>query len=401
MAPALTMKTPINATSVAARRRLESDTSLPIITQTAGLPIPWGGPAAPGQGAAGKGRTASAGSPDPYNPCVLARAGAWLDRAAFNPASLPDGLILGIALTPPVAAGLLIFKLPAVEMLGAALALGLGGQLLVFLLWRRQVARPQASPLIAAVFGAALVGAGAPLAVTIAISALAVILEVLRARYVPAIRAQVGLLAYAAVALITRGAPFAYVNPVTGRQFSDPIGLWFHYFGPQAAPIDAVRLYVGNVPGPVFATSLLAVAIAIAWLAYARRLSLVVLATFLLGALVPIYLFHWDLVFHLDSGPTWFVAGLLLADRRLLPGSWAVRPVIGLVGGIFAVGLRGRGYGIEAALFTVAGIQAAMAVVAVIMWGAALLRERWQRNRRLKQREAQLRVVNGDVSRAS
>jgi hypothetical protein len=154
------------------------------------------------------------------------------------------------------------------------------------------------------------------------------------------------------------------------------------------------------VPGPVFATSLLAVAIAIAWLAYARRLSLVVLAAFLLGALVPIYLFHWDAAFHLDSGPTWFVAGLVLADRRLLPGSWAVRPVIGLVGGILAVGLRARGYGIEAAFFTVAGIQAAMAVVAVIMWGAAITRERWRRNRRLKQREAQLRVVNTGISRA-
>jgi hypothetical protein len=147
---------------------------------------------------------------------------------------------------------------------------------------------------------------------------------------------------------------------------------------------------------------LLAVATAIAWLAYARRLSLVVLAAFLLGALVPIYLFHWDGVFQLDSGPTWFVAGLLLADRRLLPGSWAVRPVIGLVAGILALGLRGRGYGIEAAFFTVAGIQAAMAVVSVIMWGAALMRERWQRNRRLKQRDSQLRVVNeGSISRAS
>ena len=382
MAPALTMKTPINATSVAARRRLESDTSLPIITQ------------------ARKGAHRRELAADPYNPCVLARAGAWLDRAAFNPASLPDDLIIGIALIPPVAAGLIIFKLPAVEMLGAALALGLGGQLAVYLLWRRQIARPQASPLIAAVFGAALVGAGAPIAIAIAISALAVILEVLRARYVPAIRAQVGLLAYAVVALVTRGEASSYVNPITGRAFFDPIGIWYHYFGPQAAPIDAVRLYVGNVPGPVFATSLLAVAIAIAWLAYARRLSLVVLACFLLGALVPIYLFRWDAVFHLDSGPTWFVAGLLLADRRLLPGSWAVRPVIGLVGGVLAVGLRARGYGIEAAFFTVAGIQAAMAVVAVIMWGAALTRERWRRNRRLRQREAQLRVVDGGISEA-
>jgi Na+-transporting NADH:ubiquinone oxidoreductase subunit NqrB len=331
---------------------------------------------------------------------VLARAGAWLDRAAFNPASLPDDLTMGVALAPPVAAGLIIFKLPAVEMLAAAIGFGAAGQLLAFLLWRRQIPRPQASPLIAAVFGVALVGAGAVLSLTIAVAALAVILELVRARYVPAIRAQSGLLAYAVIALVTRGALFAYVNPVTGKPFSDPIWIWYHYFGPQAAPIDPVRLYVGNVPGPVFATSLLAVAIGIAWLAYARRLSLVVLAAFLLGALIPIYLYHWDLVFQLDSGPTWFVAGLLLADRRLLPGSWAVRPVLGLAAGILAVGLRTRGYGIEAAFFAVAGIQAAAAAVAVMMWGASIGRERTRRNRRLRQRDAQLRVVNS-VPRAS
>jgi hypothetical protein len=58
---------------------------------------------------------------------VLARAGAWLDRAAFNPASLPDDLTMGIALAPPVAAGLIIFKLPAVEMLAAAIGFGAAG----------------------------------------------------------------------------------------------------------------------------------------------------------------------------------------------------------------------------------------------------------------------------------
>jgi hypothetical protein len=325
---------------------------------------------------------------------VLARAGAWLDRAAFNPASLPDDLTIGIALVPPVAAGLIIFKLPAAEMLGIAAASGAGGQILAYFLWRRQLPRPQASPLIAAIVGVALVGAGAPLGVTIAIAALAVMLELVRARYIPAIRAQSGLLAYAAVALITRGAPFAYLNPVTGKSFADPIWLWYHYFGPQAAPIDPIRLYVGNVAGPVFATSLLAVAISIAWLAYARRLSLVVLIAFLLGALVPIYLYHWDFSFQLDSGPTWFVAGLVLADRRMLPDSWAVRPLIGFAAGILALGLRTRGLGIEAAFYAVAGIQAATAAIAVAVWGMSLLRERWRRNRLLRQRDAQLRVVD-------
>jgi hypothetical protein len=223
-----------------------------------------------------------------------------------------------------VIAGLIIFKVPALEMLAVALAVGTVGQIAAYWIWRRHVPRTQASPLIAAIFGVALVGAGAALATSIEIAVLAVIVELVRARYVPAIRAQTGLLSYAVIALITRGAQYAYFNPANGKAFGDPI--------------NPIRLYVGNVPGPVFATSLLAVAIGAAWFAYARRVSLVVLITFLLGALVPIYAFHWDYLFQLDSGPMWFVAALLLADRRLLPGSWAIRPVLGLGAGLLAVG---------------------------------------------------------------
>jgi hypothetical protein len=67
---------------------------------------------------------------------------------------------------------------------------------------------------------------------------------------------------------------------------------------------------------------------------------------------------------------------------------------LGFSAGLLAVGFRVRGYGIEAAILTVAGVQAVMAVVVVLLWVASIGRERWQRNRRLRQREAQLRVVN-------
>ena len=75
--------------------------------------------------------------------------------------------------------------------------------------------------------------------------------------------AQPGLFAYAVVALVTRGAPFAYINPANGSTFAEPIALWSKFFGAGAAPIDPIRLYVGNVPGPVFATSLMAVAVGV------------------------------------------------------------------------------------------------------------------------------------------
>jgi hypothetical protein len=326
--------------------------------------------------------------------------GAWLDRAAFKPASLPDDLVTGLALLPTVVAGIVIFKVPAAQMLGVALAAGSIGVLIGYWFLRRQFRHSVASPLLAAVFGVALIGAGAGLAVAAEIAALAVVLEVLRVRYMPAIRAQSGLIAYAAVALLTRGLPFAYVNPANGAPFGDPIATWYRFFSPASAPVDPIRLYVGNVPGPVFATSLLAVAIGIAWLAYARRVSLVVLVAFLGGAALAIYTFHWDPLFQLDSGPTWFVAGLLLADRRLLPDAWSIRPVLGFAGGLFAVGLRHNGYGIEAAFFVVAAVQAMMAVLVIVYWAGSMALERWKRTRRLRQREANLRVVK-TISRAS
>jgi len=339
---------------------------------------------------------------------VLARAAAWLDRAAFNPSSLPDDVVSGIALVAPVAAGLIIFKSPALQMLAIALAFGIGAQLLARWLWRKDIPRSQASPLIAAVFGIALVGAGASLTISIEIAFLAVTLELLRARFIPAIRAQPGLLAFAAIVIIFRNAPrgpLAYINPATGKSCTglitcpDPIAIW--YQNQTLSPAyDPITLWVGNVPGPVFATSLLAVVIGIAWLAYARRLSLVVAGCFLLGAVVSIVLFHWDVMTHLDSGPTWFVAGLLLSDRRLLPGSWAIRPVMGFGAGLLALALQVRGFGIQAAFLTVAGVQAVMAVVVVALWAASLGAERLKRSRRLRKRQAQLRVVD-TVKRAS
>jgi hypothetical protein len=333
----------------------------------------------------------------PTIPNVLARAAAWLDRAAFHPASLPDDLVTGIALTAPVVAGLIIFKVAAAEMLLVAVAIGGMTQLVLGLLWRKSEPARPTSPMMAAVFGVALVGVGAGLVTSVAIAALAVMLEVVRARFLPAVRAQTGLFAYAAVALVTKGAQAAYVRPADGLPYNEPITIWYRLFG-HAAPgqvtwIDPITLYVGNVAGPVFATSLLAVAVGVAWLAYSRRVSFVVLASFLVGALVPIYLWHWDYLFQLDSGPTWFVAALVLADRRLLPESWAIRPVLGLVAGVLTIGFRRYGYGIESAFFTVAGAQAVIAVMAVAAWLTSTFLERWRRARRLRQREANLRVV--------
>ena len=326
-----------------------------------------------------------------YNRNVQA-AGRALDKAAFSPDTLPDDLVIGLALTPPVIAGLVIFKLAAVEMLAVALVIGIAGQVASRLVFRNFMPKPESSPFIAALVGVALVGPGASIVVSVEVAVLAVVLELVRARYAPAVHAQPGLIAFAVVALVTAGGTFAYVNPNGGNPL-DPIAIW-RLFPPGAAPIDPIRLYVGNVPGPVFATSLMAVAVGVAWLAYAKRLSPVVALCFLLGAIVPIAYFHWDFVFQLDSGPTWFVGALILSDRRLLPGSWAARPIIGFAAGLIGFGLRSWGYGIEAMFFTVAAVQALVALIVIATWSIRIASRRRERGRLLRRREEQLRAVN-------
>jgi hypothetical protein len=81
--------------------------------------------------------------------------------------------------------------------------------------------------------------------------------------------------------------------------------------------------------------------------------------------------------------------------------------VLGFAAGLFAVGLRRPpqsvwigGHGLEVAFFTVATIQAIMAVLVIVFWAASLAMDRWKRTRRLRQREANLRVVK-TISRAS
>ena len=328
---------------------------------------------------------------------MLARLTGWLDKAAFSPDKLPDDLVIGLALLPPVIAGLLIFKVVAVEMLFVALVAGIVAQFAARLIFRKYMPKPESSPLIAAVIGVALVGAGAPLIVSAEIAVLAVVLELLRSRYTPAVHAQAGLIAYAVVSAVTRGATFRYLNPGNMQPASDPVAIWLHFFGAGAAPVDPVRLYVGNVGGPVFATSLMAVAVGVAWLAYARRLSPIVAVCFLLGSLVPIAYFHWDFLFQLDSGPVWLVGAVVLSDRRLLPDSWAARPILGFAAGAIGFALRSRGLGVEAMFFTVAAIQAAVGLVVVIVWTVRTTSHRRERNRLLRRRDEQLRPINRGV----
>jgi hypothetical protein len=269
-----------------------------------------------------------------------------------------------VALVPPVLFGLFFSGLPAIEMLLVALLVGgaihagarLGKQPL------------ELSPVIPALIGVAFVGPGASLGWAAGIALLASLLELARARFTPGARLDFGILTYSVLFLVSRGAPAAYLNPHTGVSMPEPIRLWLQYSGAGQAPIDIVKLYVGNVAGPVFATSLLAVVVAAAWLWYAGRLSLLVVLTFGLGALGAIKLMGWSPAYHLVSGPLWFAAALILADRRTLPTSGLGRPLLGLAAGVVCMAARVRGYAIESVPITVAALQLVVALVEGAGW---------------------------------
>lgn len=295
---------------------------------------------------------------------MLGRALLALERACFEPGALPPAAVTAVAIAPAVIAGLVFFQLPA--LIALALAVALGGSMHA-LAWRMKQPVGE-SPALAAVVAVALIGPTTPPLWVLVIALSAGVLELARARLLPGLRVPVGLIVFAVAFFVARPLVATFVNPGTGRVLAEPIRLWAAFGGGAAAPIDPVRLYVGNVPGPIFATSLMAVVIGAAWLWYARRLSLVVLVTFALGAAAPALALRWNVGYHLDSGPAWFAVALLLADRHRLPASRAARPLLGVAAGVGTVAPRVVGAGIESAFFAVGGVLLAVAAVEGAGW---------------------------------
>jgi hypothetical protein len=288
-----------------------------------------------------------------------AKLAAQLDRVAFRPDSLGADTVMALALTPPLLAGLVLFRLPALEIL--AIAVGVGGT--VHLLARVLHQPLVTSPVLPAIVGVALCGPGSPLLWPLAIALATSGLEVARGRLVPQAGIHTGVLSYSILFLASGGAMASYLKPAGMIRFPEPIQQWSRFYGGANHFLEPSTLYVGNVAGPVLATSLLAVVISLAWLWYARRLSLSVIVAFAVGGAGIATALHWDPVFQLDSGPAWFVVGLALADRRLLPAEPYGRPVLGFAAGIVGVGLRAGHFYVEGLFLTAAAIQVVFALV--------------------------------------
>ena len=287
-----------------------------------------------------------------------------MGRVAFRPQTLPPSLLVGLALLPPVAAGLAIFGLPAAIDLGVAVAVGAFFEGVARVLRRR----PPISPVVTAVVAVALIGpAAAPWWAAVAAGA-AGLLEVARGAVPrPALPFSSGLVAYAAVFLAGHGHAGGYLAPGRStRPFPEPIRLWHDFFGGAAAPLDPVTLYVGNVAGPVFATSLLAVTVSALWLWYSRRLDLVAVVGVAAGGVAVTLSQGWNPAYQLLSGPILFALAFGYADRGALAGPPLVGGLIGFAAAFVGVGLRTRGSGVEAAVIALAAAQAATALVVAV-----------------------------------
>jgi hypothetical protein len=316
-----------------------------------------------------------------------------LDRALFKPDTLPATATLSVGLLAPVVAGLILFRVAAAEML--VLAIAVGG---IAHLSARLIHQPlQISPVIHAVVGVALIGPGASPAWALGVAVAASALELARVRLVPAFRIHAGLLAYSALYLLGRGGPAVYYRPYgSSRQlFPEPIALWQGpSFGGASTPLEPVTLYVGNVAGPVFATSLLAVVIGAAWVWYARRLSVSAVATVLLGACIPVALMGWNYGYQVDSGPLWFMVVFAFAERAVLPRRGAVRMLLGFAAGVVIVAIRASGYGIESAAVAIVGLQLVVGLVEGAGWLISDRETVRRRSRLLRERATHIKFVN-------
>src|SRR5205085_2076758 len=152
------------------------------------------------------------------------------------------------------------------------------------------------------------------------------------------------LIIFGLLFVIDRQLGVGFVNPFDGRHLDDPLLLWYRL----QVMIDPVKLYVGNVPGPIGVTSGGAVLLGVTYLWYTRKLSLGVIAGFLAGIAAVAMVLRSDLGFQLASGPSLFIAGYIAADRRRVVLGPRFTFLFGAAAGVAVMILRWYGEGLQA-----------------------------------------------------
>jgi hypothetical protein len=206
---------------------------------------------------------------------------------------------------------------------------------------------------------------GLPLWLLAALVLLALVVEGLLRHTLTPLAVSGVLLAWPVAWLWQARTAVPYLSPIDLHRLDEPIQLWRHF----GLAVDPLRLYTGNVAGPLGATSLLAVTVAFLVLAYARRASWYYVLGFFASVAASTALTRQPLTVYLLSGPALFFAGLIGADTRGLPRSRSWHAGGGIAAGAMAAALLWRGLGWQA--FAAGVSLAAVGLAALQLLGPA------------------------------
>jgi Na+-translocating ferredoxin:NAD+ oxidoreductase subunit D len=285
-----------------------------------------------------------------------------------QPEQLTYDLAYALALLPLVVAAIVYFLQDSLLLLALSFLAGIVC-LLAIQLARLTFGLPAwigfkaNHPLVASMLIACFFSPRTPAWVAAALVMLYIVMDTLFWPQLRRVMIHPALIVFGLLYIIQRQLGVGYVNPFDGRQLDDPLTLWYKF----QIVVDPIKLYVGNVAGPIGVTSMGAVLLGAIYLWYTRKISLGIAAGFLCGVAVVALAIRSDLGFQLASGPSLFVAAYVAADRRrvLLPEPFTF--AFGAAAGIVTVLLRWYGMGLQAAWlgFLLVGVAVTAALLAL------------------------------------
>ncbi len=312
-----------------------------------------------------------------------------------QPEQLGYDLAYALALLPLVIAGIVFFLQDALLLFAISFLSGIVC-LLALQLARLTFGLPAwigykaTHPLVASILIACFFSPRTPAWVAASMVILFIVIDTFVWPQLRRVMLHPALIVFGILFLIQRQLGFGYVNPFDGRHLDDPLLLWYKL----QIVIDPVKLYVGNVPGPIGVTSAGAVLVGVTYLWYTRRISLGLVVGFICGVAALALVIRSDIGFQLAFGPSLFLAGYVAADRRRVLIPERLTFAFGVAAGMATMILRWYGEGLQAAWQGLLVVGAGATIV--------LLVQDFMRGRtRLPRRSAPLRTFAVESSEPS
>src|SRR2546425_6133963 len=233
-----------------------------------------------------------------------------------QPDRLGCDLAYALALLPLVVAGIVFFLQDSILLFAISFLAGIVC-LLALQLGRLTFGLPAwigfkaTHPLVASMLIACFFSPRTPAWVAASMVILFVVIDTVVWPQLQRVMLHPALVVFGILFIIQRELGVGFVNPFDGRHLDDPLTLWYKL----QIVIDPVKLYVGNVPGPIGVTSAGGGLIGVIYFGYNREKSL--------GGVAGVF-FGGGAV----GGAICLVLGFLLGSRPspVLPGAGAAGP---------------------------------------------------------------------------